>query len=88
MNPIKQAIREAIEIDKQSKYAVALTVIEKSKEEFGNCECPEPENGSGLMSTKMYVGIHFIRCKKCLAYSFRQDQIFDFINKIKNNEHT
>jgi hypothetical protein len=75
-------ICRAIELCPESKYSQALRIIKELKEEFGDCDCYFPRKKSGIMSTRSYIGIQFTQCKKCKSYSFRQDQIYDFIEKI------
>lgn len=84
-NKITGAIKEAIFLNKECKYSKALKIINKTKEEFGDCKCFRPKKTVGTMSTRAYVIIQFLRCEKCKAYSFRQDQIFYFIEKIKES---
>lgn len=78
---IKLDIDKSIELNPSSKYSKALRVIKNLKNDFGNCKCSDKKVTSGLMSTRDYITIHFNRCVKCKAYSFRQDQIYNFIEK-------
>lgn len=78
---IKDKIENSTKLDPESKYSKALKIIQDLKNDFGNCKCADEKVTSGLMSTRDYITIHFNRCTKCKAYSFRQDQIYYFIEK-------
>jgi hypothetical protein len=83
---IKLDIDKSIELNPTSQYSKALRIIKELKEEFGDCDCYFPRKKSGIMSTRSYIGIQFTQCKKCKSYSFRQDQIYDFIEKITKDK--
>jgi hypothetical protein len=78
---IKLDIDKSIELNPTSEYSKALRVIKNLKNEFGNCSCFKNEKKNGIMSTPAYICIQFSQCTKCEAYSFRQDQIYNFIEK-------
>lgn len=84
MNSISEEIDEMIEISDSNRWETKnLKLIQSLKKKFGSCSCKNKKLEHGVLTPPHYNCIKFSQCKKCKAYLFSQNYIYELLEILK-----